>query len=173
MTRREIARRWKRGGRSYEVIAQEVGVGVTTVVKHVAAIREEQNARNQAQIHKLCDDTVAQYEQVIEEAWTQFDRSCQDEVTVRVEQDPDGEERKERKVVTRKGQSGNPAYLKTICTALNNIADLRGLRTPDPIDVNLNLDINVTHQHVATLELAAKELGLDAEEVKGITIDGS
>lgn len=92
-------------------------------------------------------------------AWEQFRRSCEDEVTERTTIDDEG---KETTQTTRKGQSGNPAYLRALMEIAKHRALLQGLAAPQKVEVNktektLHIqEIIVTNREEA---LAAKAAG--------------
>ena len=94
------------------------------------------------------------------EAWAQFRRSCEDGVTETRTTDAEGNETKK---VVRKGQSGNPAYLRILQEIGRRRERLLGLAQPLKVSIDkTERKLQITQIVVKTREeaLAAKAAGL-------------
>lgn len=130
-------------GWSFREICKEVGCGLTTTQRDIAAIREEWRAsRVEAfgteQLHEL-----ARIDAIEREAWAQWEASKKEEVGSRaetevlVEQKADGQVvRKpgsERVVRTTRLRNADPRYMETIRWCVEQRCKLLGLLAPQKI----------------------------------------
>lgn len=130
-------------GWSFRQMAKELGCGLTTIQRDIAAIREEWRASRvdaygQEQLHEL-----ARIDAIEREAWAQWEASKKEEVTsraeteVKIEQGPNGQVvRKpgaERVVRTTRIRNADPRYMETIRWCVEQRCKLLGLLAPQKV----------------------------------------
>lgn len=168
-------------------LAAEFQLSPSTVHRDVATIEERwrSHALQQADLHK--GRILAGHDQVIKEAWSEFDRSKGDaekmvEVTEMLKDQPakpDGDVlaaespyplvlEVTRRTLTVEGQTGDPRYLTVIENALEAKAKLLGVNAPERHQVTgkdggpVRLDVrdlsSLTDTELALLETVATKI---------------
>lgn len=129
-----------RQGKLHCEIAKIVGVNVDTITADVRAIRAEWKENRLEAIDELVDEQNAKLLMAEREAWEAYYRSCQDaEITTEIDS-PYGTTTKHEK----RGQCGDPRYLKLYLEAIQQRREMLGLDAPKKTDMSLKGSLEYT-----------------------------
>jgi len=133
-------------GLTQEQVAEELGIGHSTVSRYVRANFPRWNNDLCEDIKSRRDEHLAELDLVISEAWHNYQRSCEDAVTivtkrivVPVASAVDGQEPTEalptsmpaEETRTLKGQSGDARYLQIINDSIEKKNKILGINAPE------------------------------------------
>lgn len=118
-------------GRTYQEIAQELGISRETVFRDMRVARRLWRQRASRTYQKHLYEQLARLDEVENQAWIGWERSLGNAVEDGSET-IDGTEGTTRKTSKKtKKQSGNPTFLKVVQDAVRQRSELLGLMDPD------------------------------------------
>lgn len=129
-TKREVEARRARvmkavlRGVSRAELAQQENVSTMQICYDIKAVRKEWRESRIDDCDTLITQQLEQLDDVIKEAWIDWDASRED--TVITEINTDGDSKKAKR--TTRTNTGNPAYLEKILKALDQKSELQGLK---------------------------------------------
>lgn len=139
----KVAQLWSRR-LSLEEIGEKIGVSTSTVFRDLKFIRSQWSAAAVENLEERAAEEITRLNALESEAWEQWDRSKEDAETI-TSSDANGETR------TRKGQSGDPAYIEAIRKIIETRAKFLGLiRPPAPSQTNIQINLPQSRDDLLT-----------------------
>lgn len=148
-----------REGYSQHIIAQKVGVGISTVCSDIRAIKDLWLSLNSEEVAAKVVEQLAKLDRIEEQAWKAWHRSCEPAVinhkkreaqrqAVKTDETtPDGKPKYELKLVptkiideeTQKGQAGDPRFLDQVMKCVEMRLKVMGALKPDQNNSTVNI----------------------------------
>ena len=127
--RMQVARIMLRGVTSQRALADKLGVSQTTIHKDIKVLEKKWIAEQLDNITETKARSLAELDQIIEEAWTAWEKSKKKkhQVTQRKKLDKDGNEFIET-TTTVKESTGDVKYLNAALTAIDKRLEIHGLK---------------------------------------------
>ena len=120
-------------GYSQERIADELGLNQATISRSLSAIEAGWRETLNLDTDAIKAEQLAKLKHLETEAWAEWHRSKEDMVRKVAENKTTGSEKNaaaSRKSVTSEAQSGNPAYLKAVLSAIAERSKILGVYAP-------------------------------------------
>ncbi len=137
-------------GWSVKQIGDEIGIPTTVIGKYLSEAIQEASPIEDVEV--LRNWELRKLDVQEQSCWEQFERSCEDAITTEEGSSEKGGHSK----TVRKGQSGNPAYIKALVEISKHRAKLLGLEAPKRLEVDKREQVlKVTQVVVRNREEAA------------------
>lgn len=123
----KVIRLYLQGNRVHR-IAKVMGISDRTVLRDIDRARQAWKEKTGRTYDDLLPEKLAELEHIKRAAWVGWRESLKDEEETTETAGPEGTTVRRR----RRGQSGNPAYLNTLCKLVETECQLLGLLDPKP-----------------------------------------
>lgn len=123
----KVIRLYLQGNRVHR-IAKAMGISDRTVLRDIDRARQAWKEKTGRTYDDLLPEKLAEIEHIKRAAWVGWRESLKDEEEVGESTGPEGTTVRRR----RRGQSGNPAYLRTLAKLVETECQLTGLLDPKP-----------------------------------------
>ncbi len=152
-----------RRGKTFREISKALKVSSRTIERDIDRARKEWREKASQSYDKHLHEQLAKIDEAEAAAWVGWERSLQDDVTTRTEDSETEGEPAVKTVITRRGQSGQPAFIAEITKLAALRCKLLGLLDQDA----RNESVDTENASVVSIVVGSRE---EADTLRTLTV---